>query len=248
MELEGGPMKIVPQSATLLAMTPDPMFLIERCGRVCYKSEEKCECTHGPFAAFPEDTGGCPDCLSRATKFVQGILKRGHESVLEHASATILLVTNRGMTHELVRHRIASYSQESTRYCNYGNAGGEVTVIEPWYFQNCPRDKDGVFDSPGDFGAWQAWRDSCLASEKAYLHMTGPCKIQPQYARDVLPTCLKTEIATTMNFREWRHVLSLRLSGSAGTPHPQIVELMKLVHAELMKSEAAPVFADFIGS
>ena len=109
-------MQIVKQSATLLSMTPASIFLIERAGRVCYKSEGKGECSacgslDQVIHNFP--TGRiCPSCVERAETFIRKLIERGHESVLEHASATFLFVTDRGVTHELVRHRLASYSQE----------------------------------------------------------------------------------------------------------------------------------------
>jgi thymidylate synthase (FAD) len=235
-------MKIVPQSAKLLAMTPRPVFLIEQCGRVCWKSEEKMACTRqgcNEGRIYFHTTGtltDCPDCLERAIKFVNGILKRNHTSVLEHACATFLLVTDRGMTHEIVRHRIASYSQESTRFCNYGNQGGEITVVEPDIFK--------IKDSISSTEEHSRWKQAMQDAENHYLYLTQERKVQPQWARSVLPTCLKTEIAVTMNFRSIRHMLALRLNNQAGAAHPQIRALMQLVLDELMKSDAAPVFAD----
>lgn len=174
-------------------MTTDPLGLIERCGRVCYKSEDKIT-----------DTS--------KYKFVEMLLKRGHEAVLEHASATYLLITDRGVTHELVRHRLASYCQESTRYCNYGN---EITVVEP----------------PGlsDYDA-KEWRQACGIAETCYKNLLAGGQ-SPQIARSVLPTCLKTEITITANFREWRHIFKLRTSAAA---HPQIRELIGFVKSDFI--------------
>lgn len=215
-------MRIVSQSASLLSMTPDPLLLIERCGRVCYGSADKMQCD------CQESDDVCPSCIKRATTFVKGLIRREHLSVLEHASATFLLVTDRGVSHELVRHRIAAYSQVSTRYCDSGK-GGEISVILPSFF--------------ADADSFQTWVDACEQSEKAYINMTkcATPKVPPQWARAVLPTCLKTEIAATMNFREWRHVLKLRLAEDA---HPQIRDLASLVLDELLKTSAEPVFAD----
>lgn len=259
-------MKIVEQSAELLAMTPNPVTLIERCGRVCYKSEEKMECgcaeyQKNPFNYPPgrvpfamEDmefdseanelkasiqiagagrTLPCSECLVRATKFVRGIIKRGHESVLEHASATFLLVTDRGMTHELVRHRVASYSQESTRFCDYGNKGGEITVVRPDVF--------GYGSEP-----YEAWAASVHEAERAYLAMTKKYGTEPQWARSVLPTCLKTEIVVTANFRQWRHMMGLRLGNKAGKAHPQIRALFRMILERFLETEAAFIFGEFI--
>jgi thymidylate synthase (FAD) len=146
---------------------------------------------------------------------VRGLLKRGHESVIEHASATFWIRTDRGVTHELVRHRLASYSQESTRYCNYCGHGIEV-IVPPGLSQKAHR----------------AWRQSMEVAEQAYNAMIDD-GMPPQLARSVLPNSLKTEIVTTMNFREWRHFLNLRLVGTTGKPHPQIQQIAGMVAAEL---------------
>lgn len=177
-------MKIVDQSVECITSTPNALQVIEGAGRTCYKSEEK----------ITSDS---------AVPFVRGIVKRGHESVLEHASATFRIVTDRGVSHEIVRHRLASYSQESTRYCNYGSRDGEISVIEP----------------PGLNSAMRlGWEMSCKTAESAYITMI-KSSVPPQIARSVLPTCLKTEIVMTANFREWRHFIRLRTSIAA---HPQI--------------------------
>lgn len=234
-------MRIVKQSAKLLAMTPNPVLLLEQCGRVCYKSEERMECgaCGGTGRKYLDVSGEvkqawktCPDCLVRATKFVRGIIKRGHESVLEHASATFLLVTDRGMTHELVRHRVASFSQESTRFCDYGNKNGEITVVEPEVFEEGTE-------------SYAAWGASMMEAERAYLAMTRNFDVQPQWARSVLPTCLKTEIAVTANFRQWRHMMGLRLGNKAGKAHPQIRELFRMILAGFQETEAAFIFGEF---
>ncbi len=203
-------MRIVSPSATLLSLTPNAEQLIERCGRVCYKSEDKIT----------------PDS---AAEFITRIIKNGHHSVLEHASATILFICDRGVTHELVRHRLVSYSQESTRYCNYGKAtkfDKNITVIQP----------PGLGE-PEQHGMWI---DACMCAERVYMTLTKN-GVSPQIARSVLPNCLKTEIATTANLREWRHILALRTSNAA---HPQIREIMVMA-ARLLVAECPNVFAEF---
>ncbi len=200
-------MREVNSSATLLSITPDAEQLIERCGRVCYKSEDKIT----------------PDS---AAKFIQMIIKRGHYSVLEHASATILFVCDRGVTHELVRHRLAAYSQESTRYCNYGkDKFGGVSFIQPPNLSGTSR---------------LLWQGACVNAEQTYLTMIEN-GIAPQIARSILPNCLKTEIAMTANLREWRHVFKLR---TASTAHPQIRMIMYPA-LSFLKKECPNVFADF---
>ena len=164
---------------------------IERIGRVCYKSEDKIR-------------------EGSAESFIRGIIKRGHESVIEHGSLTVRVTCDRGISHEIVRHRIASYSQESTRYCNYSKDGfgGEITVIWP------------CFLAKGST-AMQHWVWACRQAEASYFNMlTFGCA--PQEARSVLPNSLKTEVVMTANLREWRHFFKLRTAPAA---HPQMREL-----------------------
>ena len=180
----------------------DPLKLIELAGRTCYKSEHK----------STEDS---------AKKFVKMLIDRGHHSVIEHSSITVKFICDRGVTHELVRHRPASYSQESTRYCNY--KGGVAFVIPPW-----------MNTEPGEYKERQLpwnmsykdpsflWFTAMLDAESYYQRMIAG-GWSPQQARSVLPNSLKTEIVMTANIREWRHVLTLRTSKEA---HPQMREIM----------------------
>lgn len=174
---------------------------LEQCGRVCYKSEAKITDTSAPA-------------------FVAGIIKRGHEAVLEHCSFTVKFICDRGVSHEIVRHRLAAYCQESTRYCNYSKEcfDSEITVIKPFYMQ--PGMKD-----------FQIWERAMNACEDAYFDLLD-CGCTPQEARSVLPNSLKTEVVMTADIREWRHFLKLRCSPAA---HPQMREvaliLLKKVHA-----------------
>ncbi len=185
-------MLFVKPAAKLLWITPDAEKIIERSGRVCYKSEN----------TITDES---------SAKFIRMIIDRKHESVLEHASASLLFICDRGVSHELVRHRLASYSQESTRYCNYkkDKFNNQITVIEPTGIKN---DKQ-----------FMAWRESVLMSEKVYMKLIDD-GISPQIARSVLPTCLKTEIVVTTNLREWRHIFNVRRAKDA---HPQIRDIME---------------------
>lgn len=173
--------KIVEQSVELLQITENAEQLIERAGRVCYKSEDM----------ISDDS---------AAKFVSMIKKRGHLSVIEHASATFRIVCPRHVTHELVRHRLASYSQESTRYVSYDDG---IQVIMP---------------PEVDDKSKEAWWSAVCQSEESYGKML-KAGCSPQIARSVLPLCLKTEIVMTANLREWLHVFELRTSKAA---HPEI--------------------------
>lgn len=188
-------MKIVKPSWKMSAMTEgEPAKLmkhLEAMGRICYQSED----------ATTDDS---------YKQFLRTIIERGHEAVLEHATVTAIIICDRGISHELVRHRIASYCQESTRYCNYnkGKFGEEITVIEPCFWSE-------------DDLKWAAWANLCSKAEDAYMDLL-KMGATSQQARDVLPTSLKTQIAVTMNIREWRHFFRLRCSPAA---HPDMVAL-----------------------
>lgn len=167
----------------------DPMDLlqdIERIGRVCYKSEHRIT-------------------SSSAAPFVRSIIERGHESVLEHISITVRFVTDRAIANELVRHRIAAYSQESTRYCNYKD---KIEFIYPW----------NVSDKQ-----LQLIMEACACAATTYQALIAD-GATPEVARDVLPLCTKTELIATYNLREWRHILRLRTDKAA---HPKMRELMQ---------------------
>lgn len=179
---------------------------IEACGRTAYKSEDKI--TQGS-----------------AERFVEAIIKRGHESVIEHVNLSIKFICDRGVTHELVRHRLVSYTQESTRYCNYANKG--MTFINPPFFEK-------------DSYEYVLWEKRMMQVEKDYNVLINRGKT-PQEARSILPNCLKTEIVATTNLREWRHILKLRTAPEA---HPQMREIMIPLLEEL--KEKLPVIFDDI--
>lgn len=155
------------------------------------------------------------------TSFVRNIVRRGHEAVLEHSSLSVKFVCDRGVSHEIVRHRLASYCQESTRYCNYSKDDfqSEITVIEPSYL-----DKSAA--------GYRIWERSCKNAETAYFDLLD-FGCSPQEARAVLPNSLKTEIVMTADLREWRHFLKLRTSPTA---HPQIREVATPLLNELKSS------------
>lgn len=183
---------------------------IEACGRVCYKSESRIE-------------------EGSAENFVSNIIKMGHEAVLEHASLTIKFVVDRGVSHEIVRHRIASYCQESTRYCNYSkdDFGKEITFIVPKYLDT---------DSVG-YSEWEKCMKQC---EDSYFKMLD-IGLTPQEARAVLPNSLKTELIMTANIREWRSFFKLR---TASASHPQMTEVTRPLLEDL--KQLIPVLFDDI--
>lgn len=206
----------------------EDMRLIEAAGRVCYKSEEKITDT-----SFVD--------------FLERIVRKGHESVLEHSMLTVRFICDRGVSHELVRHRLASFSQESTRYCNYG---GDVTFILPLYLRE---GRDLYYNSEHDDGAgslvqnlelnkFGIWYNSMHNAATAYNAML-QWGCSAQEARAVLPNSTKTEVVMTANLREWRHILKLRTSKAA---HPQMRELMCPLLEEL-KASIPVIFDDISG-
>ncbi len=207
-------MKIINASVEILTPLVGDAVLrhIEQCGRVCYKSEHRI--TEGS-----------------AEKFVRNIIRRGHEAVLEHFDITVRFICDRGVSHEIVRHRMASYCQESTRYCNYSKEGfgGEITVIAPCYLSE---NTDG----------WMLWEEGCLAAETAYFNLLD-YGCTPQEARAVLPNSLKTEVVMTANLREWRHFLRLRTDPAA---HVQMREVAGQLLDQLRAQ--VPVVFDDIGA
>jgi len=192
-------MILVKPSFEILEIMSNPLHLIEKAGRTCYKSEE-----------LMNDTS--------MIKFVEMVLKRGHESVIEHSAMTVRFVIDRGVSHELVRHRLCAFSQESTRYCNY--KGGVTFVIPPWVKIE-PGDYD-FHSFPLDPVTTQEWMAAMKKAETSYLILLDE-GWSPQQARSVLPNSLKTEIVVTTNFREWRHIFKLRCAKAA---HPQMREVM----------------------
>jgi len=203
-------LKIIPPAHKILAL-PDKaavLKMLERIGRTCYKSEEKMT----------------PDS---ARDFVRRLVRSGHHSVIEHFGVTVHFVCDRGISHELVRHRLASFSQESTRYANYSKDkfGKEITVIRPFFWDHSS-------------ALFSAWRQAMEQAEQKYLQLIA-LGARPEEARTVLPNSLKTELIMTCNFREWRHIFDLRCSRAA---HPQMRELLFPFLDEL--SERIPVIFD----
>jgi len=197
-------MRIIKPSVELIWITPDAEKAIEFGARVCYKSEDK----YDP---------------ARTPAFLDKIIHQyHHESVVEHAAACFHIVCDRGVSHEMVRHRLASFSQESTRYCNYGKKDAGIAVIQP-------PDLDGAQIAE--------WRNAMSAAEDAYLAMLEK-GCTPQIARSVLPTCLKTEMRMTANFREWMHIIKLRTAKAA---HPQMREIALEIQ-RILQGRAPAIF------
>lgn len=186
-------MKIISPSFEVLDRVDGNEILhkLELIGRVCYKSENKMT-----------DVS--------AQEFIDRILKNGHESVIEHEKITVKIICDRGVSHEIVRHRIASFSQESTRYCNYSQNkfGNELTLIRPYFWND-------------DTEKYNIWLETMQIIETNYNKLI-EMGAKPEQARTILPNSLKTEIVVSMNLREWRHFFKLRTSERA---HPQMREI-----------------------
>ena len=199
-------MKVIDQSVQILG-APDygaMLRLVEVAGRTCYKSEHK----------IARDS---------AEKFVKRLIKIGHLSVIEHAQITIRMICDRGISHELVRHRIGSYSQESTRYCNYEN---EIIFIKPLF-------REGSVE-------YFFWESVMMKAEGAYQSLIR-FGAKPEEARDVLTNSLKTEVVVTYNIRQWRHFLKQRMAPGC---HPKMRKLARLCLNDLKHS--FPVFFEDI--
>lgn len=207
---------------------------VEKIGRVCYKSEGK----------ITEDG-------ESAKKFVQMLIGRGHEAMIEHSTLSVKFTVDRGVSHELVRHRIASFAQESTRYCNYSKDKFDngVTFVKPgWCEENISGTYKIVWDGlcglsdrcvPKDKATnWWFWH--MALAERDYLKLIEN-GWTPQEARSVLPNSTKTEIIITTNYREWRSILKLRTQNNC---HPQMLEVTRSLLKEL--KEKLPIIFDDI--
>lgn len=211
-------MKVIDPSFEILTpISPDgrdELKYIEAIARMCYKSEDKISIDG-----------------TSAEKMVASLIARGHLAMLEHSMLSIKFVCDRGVSHELVRHRIMSFAQESTRYCNYskGQFGGEITVVRPFWAED---------SAPG----YEAWYDACSVAESTYMDLM-EYGWTPQQARSVLPNSLKTEIVMTGNYREWRHFFELRACDKTGPAHPQMKQIAVPALMEV-KRRIPVVFSD----
>jgi len=199
-------MKIVEQSHEILNISDYPLMDIEKVARTCYQSQEKIR-------------------PGSAETLVTNLLSRKHEAMIEFADMTVRFITNRGVSHELVRHRLCSFAQESTRYVKYD---GGMEVIKPVWWEESSDSQKSI------------WSASMVNSETCYQSLLKK-GWKPQQAREVLPNALKTEINVKANFREWRTIFKLR---TAKTAHPQMHELMRPLALEVQK--LVPIIFDDI--
>lgn len=209
-------MRIISPSYEILTPISDggisELSHIERIGRVCYKSEDR-----------------ITDDGESAKKFVSMLIKNHHEAMIEHSSLSVKFIVDRGVSHELVRHRIASFAQESSRYCNYSKDkfGNEITVIKPCFWEE-------------DSENFKEWKMACENAESTYFYLLSN-GASAQKARSVLPNSLKTEIIMTANYREWRAFFKLRTEQAA---HSQMREVTIPLLKELQ--QRIPIIFDDI--
>lgn len=211
-------MKIVPQCYEILTdISPYATYeleQIEKAARTCYQSEDK-----------------ITEQAESAKKLIANLINKGHEAMLEHSLLSVKFTCDRAIANELVRHRIASFAQESTRYCNYtkGKFDGQLTFINP-----------GFEDSDDGGYKYALWRQCCEHAEDVYRELIRN-DVRPEIARAVLPLSLKTELVVTANYREWRHIFALRTSPYA---HPQLRRLMNELLIEVHE-RISVIFDDF---
>ena len=206
-------MKLVEESYEILTDLSNTLHIlkqIELAGRTCYKSEDR----------ITDDS-----CI----QFCKMIIERGHEACIEHSQLSVKFTVDRAIANEIVRHRLCSFCQESTRYINYSKNkfGNEIKVIVPWCLEK-------------ESSAYNIWYDACKHAESSYMEMLG-AGVKPEIARNVLPLSTASELIVTANIREWRHLLRLRTTEFA---HPQMRHLMRLLLIELR--EKIPVLFDDI--
>lgn len=207
-------MKVIQQSYEILTDLSNPTKIlkdIERAARTCYKSENN----------ITEDS-----CLTMCKQLIHN----GHEAMLEHSQLSVKFTVDKGISHEIVRHRLFSFAQESSRYCNYskGKFGSEIKVIKPDDFELHSKE-------------YEVWYDACKYAESTYMELISE-GVKPELARNVLPHSLATEIVVTGNIREWRHFFKLRCDTRA---HPQMRSIMRKLLDDL-KSKIPVLFDDIV--
>ena len=199
---------------------------IERVARTCYKSEDYIK-------------------EGSAERLVKSLIDRGHEAMLEHYSFSIKFICDRGVSHEIVRHRVASFAQESTRYCNYSKDkfGNELTFIKPCFWENTDNEEiNNIIYNRLSYNNYEIWVLACSNIEENYFEMLEN-GATPEEARSILPNSIKTEIVMTMNLREWRHFLNLRTSKAA---HPQMRQVANMI-LTMFKEKIPVIFDDIEG-
>ena len=227
-------MRVIKPCYEILHLDPEDIHRIERAARTCYKSEGK----------MAEGT---------AEELIALLIKSGHEAMLEHSQMSVIFTVDRGVSHEMVRHRLCSFAQESTRYCNYSfdRFGNEITFIEPSFYKDIPEEEKDVirriFEGEQDVERsfevtdlhkrYANWYTDCQLAEAGYFKLI-QLGASPQEARSVLPNSLKTDIVVTANYREWRTIFKLRAVKGA---HPDMINVMRPLLEEV-KTKVPVIF------
>lgn len=223
-------MKLVGQSFEIINPLPNESSrlatyraIVEK-ARVAYRGEYK-------KLKITEEALGPSELINKYGSFIRNRIMEGHFNVLEHATMSICFTTNRAIANELTRHRMMVWTQESTRYCNYGKEsfGGEVSFVYSPYF---------IVGTAG----FDSFTQACEKAEKEYFALLN-IGYSPEQARDVLPLATKTTLVGTANMNEWRHIFSLRADESTGKVHPMMKHLMVPVLKEV-KTRLPDIFFD----
>lgn len=210
-------MKLVPMEFDILTHTPyhEMLATVDLAIRECYNKPP-----------HNSESGAWQEIEQKMEKNIKARIKDGHLSTIEHISITVKFIMDRGISHELVRHRLASVSQQSTRYCNYGThkLGLEFITPDIKYTPNLTHEQAEIYDKAFKF------------AEIAYNELL-EAGAKPEEARDVLPNALKTSLVFSANLREWRHIFHMRTASGA---HPKIRWLMKELLEEFKRKY--PIF------
>ena len=193
---------IVEKSFRVIGFPKNPVRKIANAARVCYDSK--------------------PKYLEEETKFVKSLISAGHLTPFEHVSASVELTCSRATSHEIVRHRLASFNQQSQRYVDYSK---EISFVRPiWTYAEYYNEHNELAEI-----AYTSWLKQISSIPVQYMTLLGLVK-KPEFARECLPNSTATTIIMTANFREWMHIFDLRAFGKTGRPHPEIKSLFSGIY------------------
>ena len=193
---------IVEKSFRVIGFPKNPVRKIANAARVCYDSK--------------------PKYLEEETKFVKSLISAGHLTPFEHVSASVELTCSRATSHEIVRHRLASFNQQSQRYVDYSK---EISFVRPiWTYAEYYNEHNELAEI-----AYTSWLKQISSIPVQYMTLLGLVK-KPEFARECLPNSTATTIIMTANFREWMHIFDLRAFGKTGRPHPEIKALFSGIY------------------
>ena len=200
--MENTKVNIVKKAFRVLDFPKNPVIKIASAARVCYDSK--------------------PKCLEEESKFVKSLVSAGHLTPFEHVSASVEITCSRATSHEIVRHRLASFNQQSQRYVDYSK---EISFVRPiWTYAEYYNEQKELAEI-----AYTSWIKQISSIPVQYMTLLGLVK-KPEFARECLPNSTATTIVMTANFREWMHIFDLRAFGKTGRPHPEIKSLFSGIY------------------